>query len=71
MKKLTANTLSVLVILLLALPAAVFWVLKGAYWFAEKSVDAIERLRVRLKLGDVTEARWITALGDWLIDKLD
>ena len=71
MKKLTANALSILVILLLALPTAVFWVLKGAYWFAEKSVDAIERLRARLKLSDVAEAGWVAALGDWLVDRLD
>lgn len=71
MKKLTASTLSALVILLLALPTAVFWVLKGAYWFAEKSVDAIERLRARLQLEDVEEAQWIARAGDWLIAKLD
>ena len=71
MKKLTASTISALVILILALPTAVFWVLKGVYWFAEKSVTAIERLRERLHLGDTAEAKWITRLGDWLIDKLD
>lgn len=71
MKKLAANALSVLVILILALPSAVFWVLRGAYWIAEKSVAAIERLRARLNLSDVAEAKWITKLGDWLIGKLD
>ena len=71
MKKLTTNALSVLVLLLLAIPTTVFWVLKGAYWIAEKSVNRIERLRVRLHLSDVAEAEWITDLGDWLIGKLD
>lgn len=71
MKKLATNALSVLVILILALPSAVFWVLRGAYWIAEKSVAAIERLRARLNLSDVAEAKWITKLGDWLIGKLD
>jgi len=70
-KKLATNALSVLVILILALPSAVFWVLRGAYWIAEKSVAAIERLRARLDLSDVAEAKWITKLGDWLIGKLD
>ena len=50
MKKLTTSVLSVLVLLVLALPTTVFWVLKGAYWFAEKSVAAIERLRLTLLL---------------------
>nr|DAM37710.1 MAG TPA: hypothetical protein [Caudoviricetes sp.] len=67
MKKLATNALSVLVILILALPSAVFWVLRGAYWIAEKSVAAIERLRARLNLSDVAEAKWITKLSDWLI----
>ena len=71
MKKLATNALSVLVILILALPSAVFCVLRGAYWIADKSVAAIERLRARLNLSDVAEAEWITKLGDWLIDKLD
>ena len=71
MKKLATNALSVLVILILALPSAVFWVLRGAYWIAEKSVAAIERLRARLNLSDVAEAKWITKIGDWLIGKLD
>ena len=71
MKKLTASTLSALVILILALPTAAFWALRGAYWIAEKSVAAIERLRARLNLSDVAEAKWITKVGDWLIDKLD
>ena len=71
MKKLATNALSVLVILILALPSAVFWVLRGAYWIAEKSVAAIERLRARLNLSDVAEAKWVTKLGDWLIGKLD
>ncbi len=71
MKKLATNALGVLVILILALPSAVFWVLRGAYWIAEKSVAAIERLRARLNLSDVAEAKWITKLGDWLIGKLD
>lgn len=71
MKKLATNALSVLVILILALPSAVFWVLRGAYWIAEKSVTAIERLRARLNLSDVAEAKWITKLGDLLIGKLD
>lgn len=71
MKKLATNALSVLVILILALPSAVFWVLRGAYWIAEKSVAAIERLRARLNLSDVAEAKWITKLGDWVIGKLD
>lgn len=71
MKKLATNALSVLVILILALPSAVFWVLRGAYWIAEKSVAAIERLRARLNLSDVAEAKWITKLGDWLFGKLD
>lgn len=71
MKKLAANTLTALTILILALPTAVFWVLKGAYWIAEKSVSGIERLRARLHLSDVAEAKWITGLGDWLIEKLD
>lgn len=71
MKKLATNALSVLVLLLLAIPTAVFWVLKGAYWIAEKSVNRIERLRARLHLSDVSEAKWITDLGDWLIGKID
>lgn len=71
MKKFTTSVLSVLVLLVLALPTTVFWVLKGAYWLAEKSVAAIERLRARLHLSDVTEATWITKAGDWLIGALD
>lgn len=71
MKKLTTSILSVLVLLVLALPTAVFWALKGAYWFAEKSVAAIERLRAHLHLSDIEEPKWITKLGDWLIRALD
>ena len=71
MKKILTNLLDVLVLLLMMVPTVSFLVLKGLTWLSEKSVDAIDFLREKLRLDPDDTPKWIDRAGAWLIKIMD
>ena len=48
-----------------------FILLKGIYWLTVHFVEAIEKLREKLKLEGLDSPRWIDRFGELLIKGLD
>ena len=71
MKKITSYTLDLLAVLALVPPTLVFILLKGVYWLTVHFVEAIEKLREKLKLEGLDSPRWIDRFGELLIKGLD
>ena len=71
MKKITSYTLDLLAVLALVPPTLGFILLKGIYWLAVHFVEAIEKLREKLKLEGLDSPRWIDRFGELLIKGLD